>query len=161
MQPIHIEQPPKLPRRQRLLFKILYGIFAVVIVGAFVILFWILQSPTVLVAKNTPFPVRPGTNNPGQVEYVYINYCKVRGAYGSTVVRMVGQKSIIRLPWPPENSAPSCLDTELPIVIPQYATGDTYYFDFAITYRINTVKSTTVDLHSASFTIEVPSRMLQ
>lgn len=132
----------------------------IAVVGISLLTFWRLQDPAVLEINHGtkdislyPFPVRPDSNVAGQVEFMHVNYCKTFSAKGKVVARMVGKKSIIPIPWPVESQQPQCLDTEVPIVIPTYATDDTYYFDFTVTYRINPIKEKEVYLRSETFEV--------
>lgn len=145
-------------QNRKKVFTVLLKIFGyVTLCSAFIavvlISYWNVQNPQVLVAKNTPFSVRPPVNAAGNTEYVHINYCKNVKAKGVVTLRLVGKKSVIRLPWPVDNSEPQCLDTEIPIVLPTYAIDDTYYFDFSISYKVNPIKITVVNLRSEKFTI--------
>lgn len=144
---------PTPTKAQKIISWSIYGVIGAATLALMLLGWWSLQNPMVLQTNNTPFPVRPNTNIPGQIEYMAVDYCKTYHASGTVVARMVGQKSIIRIPWPVESSTPQCLKTEVPIVIPSYATGDTYYFDFTITYKINPLKQKTVYFRSQSFTL--------
>ncbi len=117
--------------------------------------FWRVQDPAILEVnkKAYPFSVRPGTNAPGQSEFLAVDYCKTYKARGTVVARMVGKKSIIRIPWPDETQPPQCLKTEFPIVIPTYAIDDDYYFDFTVTYEVNPIKDKVVYLRSETFNV--------
>lgn len=149
------------PTLIKTVFKILaYIIIIVSIITALLLTYWNLQNPTVLDVKNSPFPVRPASNSPGDIEFIHVNYCKTFQAKGTVILNMVGEKSIIRLPFSIENSPKQCLNTEVPIVIPVYAVNDTYYFDFKITYRINPIRTKVVELKSQTFKLTAQNIMV-
>lgn len=140
-------------------FNLLKYVSYATIIAAFVavvtFIVWSVQSPDVLTVNNNPLPVRPPQNTAGNVEYVHLNYCKKIDVEGTVALRMVGKKSVIRLPFSSRDRSPAqCLNTEIPIVIPTYAVDDTYYFEFDIEYRINPIKTQSVILKSQPFTIK-------
>lgn len=125
---------------------------AAIVMGA-IFVYWSSQNPVVIEAK-TPFAVRPKDNVAGQVQFLTIDYCKKYKAYGKVTARLVGNKSVIRIPWSNDNSPTQCLKTEIPVVIPAYAIDDTYYIEFEVVYKINPIKeSDPVIMRSQPFTI--------
>jgi hypothetical protein len=145
---------------QKVLFLIGYIVISTSLLVGVVFLYWSGQNKSVLQTNNTPFPVHPNTNTPDMLEIMSVDYCKKSDAIGIVVAKMVGTKSIIRLPWPIESQKKQCLKTDVPILIPSYATDDTYHFEFAITYKINPITTRTETLTSQSFTVHgsVPAR---
>ena len=158
--------PPTVPmlRRRigtRIILWLSYLFLAVALCAGGLLTHWALQSSDVLEVRNVPFAVRPGTNQAGQVEFMTIDYCKHSAAIGTVLAQMVGTKSVIRIPWPVDNTAAQCLRTEAPIPLPIYAADDTYYFNFTVTYTVNPLKKKMVIFRSQSFTIQAPQKVLQ
>jgi hypothetical protein len=151
--------PRRLPVKVALWFSYLFLVIAAC--SGLLFLYWGMQSNRVLELHNTPFAVRPGTNQAGQVEFMHIDYCKKRAITGTVVAQMVGTKSVIRIPWPIDNSAPQCLNTDVPIPLPVYAADDTYYFNFIVTYKINILKKSVMTFRSGTFKIQSQSKMVQ
>lgn len=154
MEPVVIAPTPKPTRGARVLRSILYGIMCLAVIMGLVFLFWSVQSSNVLEVKNSPFPVRPPVVSNSDAIFVRISYCKHSSAKGAVVARLIGKRSIIRLPWPEDTQAARCFDQEVPIPIPAYATDDVYYFQFDVTYQVNPIKTQTVTMRSQEFTVQ-------
>lgn len=162
MKPLTITPIPKPSSFQIIIRWVLYACIALSIMVALVFLFWSLQSTTVLEIKNDRdgkgqvigVPIRPATNKAGEFEILTVDYCKHQRASGTVVLRLVGQKSIIRIPWPDDKQDPRCLKADVPIAVPPYAVNDEYYFDFQINYSINPIKEQVVKFRSQSFRID-------
>jgi hypothetical protein len=125
-------------------------------------LYWSLQSPKVFEVRNdrddkgmrVGVPIKPGVNKAGEFEIITVDYCKYQKVHGTVILRMIGKKSIIRIPWPDDSQEPQCRKVDVPIAIPEYAGDDQYYFDFQINYHINPVKEQVVQFRSQDFRIE-------
>jgi hypothetical protein len=154
MEPPKIAPTPKPTQRQRILRYVLYTIVGLAVGVAFLFLFWVVQSPNVLDVKNSPFPIRPPVVAQDDIIWVKANYCKNSDAKGELVVRLIGKRSIIRLPYGNEAQAAGCVDRELPIPIPEYATDDVYYIQFDVTYQVNPIKTQMVTMRSQEFTVK-------
>lgn len=135
-------------RNFNLLPLLLYLPLILIALVAAIVFYWNVQPTDVLDIKNTPYPVRPDTVDPGSAVVVSANYCKLQAINGSLVVRFVGKKSIIRSPDTSERGPKGCQKLEFPILLPPQLAHDTYYIEFQSTYRINPI--TTVDEVSRS-----------
>lgn len=154
MEPPKIAPTPKPTTAQRVLRYVLYAIVATAVGVASLFLYWVLQSNTVLDVKNSPFPIRPPVVSQDDVIWVKANYCKNVDVTGTIMVRLIGKRSIIRLPYDNESQRAGCVDRELPIPIPAYATDDIYYIQFDVTYQINPIKTQNVTMRSQEFTVK-------
>lgn len=106
--------------------------------------------------KNSPFPVRPNELAQEDIINVHVEYCKLSDAHGNVITRLVGHKSIIRLPWPDDTQPARCVDTWIAIPIPAYANDDRYHFEFEVDYHINPIKTQSVVMESQEFTVKAP-----
>lgn len=154
MEPPKIAPTPKQTKAQRILRYFLYAIVGMGVGVAVLFLFWLIQSPTVLQIKNSPFPIRPPVVSQDDIIWVKANYCKLSDVSGELVVRLIGKRSIIRLPYSNDNQKAGCVDRELPIPVPEYATDDVYYIQFDATYQVNPIKTQVVTMRSQEFTVK-------
>lgn len=154
MEPPKIAPTPRPTTAQRILRWVLYAIVGIAVGVASLFLYWVLQSNTVLDVKNSPFPIRPPVVSQDDVIWVKANYCKNINVDGAITVRLIGKRSIIRLPYDNESQHVGCVDRELPIPIPEYATDDEYYIQFDVVYQINPIKTQSVTMRSQEFTVK-------
>lgn len=154
MEPPKIAPTPRPTTSQRVLRYVLYSIVALAVGVASLFLYWLVQSGSVLDVKNSPFPIRPPVVSQDDIIWVKANYCKNANISGAILVRLIGKRSIIRLPYDNENQGIGCVNREVPIPIPEYATDDVYYIQFDITYQINPIKTQMVTMRSQEFTVK-------
>lgn len=146
-------RPVKPTLLQRALRFLAYFVVSCAILAGGLVIYWLVEPSDVLIAKNTPFPVHPDNLAPEDVIFITVNYCKIKRVDGTVIARLVGDKSITRLPWPNENSSPGCVNTDVKVTIPSFAKDDHYHFEFEIDYEINPLKHEVETLKSAPFTI--------
>lgn len=132
---------------------LLYIPLVLLAIVSLVIFYWNVQPVTVIDAKNTPYPVRPSVADPGGVEIVTADYCKLQSVDGTVVIRYVGRKSIVRSPDLPERAGKGCYKQDIPMLLPAQLANDTYYLEFNATYRLNPLTTVTETSRSQEFTV--------
>lgn len=154
MEKNYITEPPKPTLGMRIVSYIIYLIVVIAIAIGVLFLYWKVQSPVVLDVKNSPFPVHPTIVAQEQIVFMSIDYCKKADISGTVTARLVGKRSIIRLPWPDDTQRPNCIKADVPVPVPAYAGDDIYHFEFDAVYKINPIKKQDAHMRSQEFTVQ-------
>lgn len=121
-----------------------------------VVTMWTFESEKVLEVHKQPFPVALHENSEGgpPIVIVSLDYCKLKAKKGEVIARLIGKKSITRLPWGNDTQPADCIKADVPIVLPASAADDEYYIEFEVVYKLNPLKQADpVLLKSAPFMI--------
>jgi hypothetical protein len=115
---------------------------AVIAIGIGIFMSWSFQDEKVLDVKNQPFPARTIREHPtaGGVVFLKVDYCKLQEAKGTLRMSYVSQSREVFLPVVKEQGPKGCMNTELPVLIPQDLPADTYKVKFRVTYDVNPLK---------------------
>lgn len=136
------------------LFKIgLYPALVLLAIMAVVVFYWNVQPTDVIKPNNAPYPVRPIKVDPGGVEVVTVDYCKLQSKNGSVQIRFVGKKSMTTTVRYPERQTKGCNKANIPILLPAQLVHDTFYIEFNSIYKINPITTVTEVSKSQDFTI--------
>jgi hypothetical protein len=139
--------------QSKLLTTILFTLTVVLVATLGTFLYWIYAPTDALTIKNAPFPVRIGSNGADRVVILKIDYCKNLKATGQVRTSFVSRASETFLPMATDFQPPTCLNTDIPVLIPPTLPSGTYKIHFRITYKVNPIRTTVEDFSSKSFTL--------
>lgn len=120
-------------------------------------LYWSFQPNDVLEIKNSPFPAEIIAREPPQqgILILKVDYCKKIDITGTVRMSFVSKTKEIFLPATPERGPVTCRKTDLPILIPDGLTPDTYKVHFRTTYTINPLQDQVIeDFYSKEFQLK-------
>lgn len=122
-------------------------------VGMYV--YWVVQAQDVLEIKNAPVTVRMIKDTP-QVKGVvvlHVDYCKKVDADGQVRISFVSDSTEVFLPVSTDRGEPVCREADVPILIPENITPDTYHVHFRVEYQVNPIKDVIEEFDSQPFEI--------
>jgi hypothetical protein len=153
--------------RRKVVEHIVYTALVLVIIISIFAIYWTVEDAHMLTVHNAKYsnsfdngtlfgdiPIRPQQVRAGDFVFMHIDYCKLRDIDGKVVVRLVGSKFITRLTWPDDRTKTGCVNTEIPIPIPDNSNDDVYYIEFEVIYQVNPLKNRDVILRSTIFKVD-------
>lgn len=116
---------------------------AIVAIAIGIILRWSLADTTVLEIKNSPFPARVVSDPSGAtggIVFLKVDYCKRLDVKGDLRISYVSKSREVFLPITQETGPKTCMNTEVPVVVPKDLARDEYRIKFHVSYDINPLK---------------------
>lgn len=152
--------------KRRVAEYVVYGVLLITLFTFVTAIYWLLENPDMLVVHNAKtmavtkdgtvfngIPLRPQEVKPGGIVFIHLDYCKLKDVDGIVIARLVGQKFTTRLTWPNDQTKAGCVNSDVPVPIPDGSSDDTYYVEFEVLYHVNPLKDRDVILRSVTFKV--------
>lgn len=152
-----VVEPERPTKTARWFNRVIVAALVVIALGVGIFLKWSLESNSVLVVNNSPFPARvvsDPSGDTGGIVFLTADYCKNSDLEGSIRMSYVSKSNEFFLPITPEKLSMGCKVTDVPVVIPKDLPKDTYKIKFRVTYDINPLKNNVmIDFESRQFEV--------
>ncbi len=133
---------------------IIYLFLVVMAISAGTFLYWSYSDGRVIRVNNGPVPVHPPAQNPDQLIFLTVNYCKLRSGTGTVRRTLVSSTVRIMLPLQTDSGPKGCQQVDVPLLIPKGVVPDTYYVHIDVDYQLNPLRKVTDSFDSQKFTVQ-------
>lgn len=128
------------------------------VVMVMLILYWSSQTQAVITFHKDPIPVEKTSLNRGEVQKIFLDYCKNYDVEGVVQRFLVSDTVEVRLPTGNDISHVGCVKTEMLTELPttdNVIVPGVYYIRYEATYSVNPLRQYVTEKFSTEkFTIE-------